>query len=244
MGPPLVVINGVSATSQDWDPAFVAALGSRNELRLIDNRGMGDSPDDGGPFTIADLAGDVAATLDAPTAVLGWSMGGFIAQQLALDRPELVTKLVLLSTAPGGPETGADPAVIDQLIDTSPPPDEQARRLLSLLFDDDFAQQVYAQAGDVIAAARAGLNQDLLDRQRAALDDWQHGGVADRLGQICVPVLVATGTADRVIPASNSLRLASGIRGAWLVQFPDGGHAFMAQYPEKLAGIINTFLAP
>ena len=56
--------------------------------------------------------------------------------------------------------------------------------------------------------------------------------------------LVATGTADRVIPASNSLRLAAAIRSAWLLQFPDGGHAFMAQYPEKLSGIINVFLAP
>jgi pimeloyl-ACP methyl ester carboxylesterase len=243
MAPSLVVINGLAATGQDWDPAFLAALAANNELRLLDNRGMGDSPDDGAPFTIADLAQDVAARLEEPAAVLGWSMGGFVAQQLALERPELVTKLVLLSTAPGGPETKADPEIVAALIDTSPPPDEQARRLLALLFDQEFAHEIYAQAGEVIASARARLNPNLLDRQRAALDGWSRHGVADRLKEISVPTLVATGTADRVIPPHNSLRLASGIRGAWLLQYPGGGHAFMAQYPEKLGGIINVFLA-
>jgi pimeloyl-ACP methyl ester carboxylesterase len=244
MAAPLVVINGLAATSADWDPRFISALASRNELLLLDNRGMGDAPDDGGPFTIADLAADIAAKLDEQAAVLGWSMGGFVAQRLALGHPELVTKLVLLSTTPGGPQTDSDPEVIDQLIDTSPPPEEQARRVLSLLFDDDFARAVYDQAGDLITAARAGLDPDLLRRQRSALDDWQRTGVTDRLAEISAPTLIATGTADRVIPPANSLRLASQIPGAWLLQFPGGGHAFMAQYPEKLAGLINAFLAP
>jgi pimeloyl-ACP methyl ester carboxylesterase len=242
--PPLVVINGLAATSQDWDPAFIAGLAGNHELLLIDNRGMGASADDGAPFSIADLAADVADVLTEPAAMLGWSMGGFIAQQLALEHPELVTKLVLLSTDPGGPETGGDREVIDQLIDTSPPPTEQARRLLSLLVDDDLARELYSQVGDVIAAARARLKADLLQRQRSALDEWHGQGVADRLAEISTPTLIATGTADRVIPSANSLRLASGIPGAWLLQFQGGGHAFMAQHPEKLSGIINAFLAP
>jgi pimeloyl-ACP methyl ester carboxylesterase len=244
MAPPLVVINGLAATSRDWDPTFIASLASGNELLLLDNRGMGSSPDDGAPFTIADLAADVAAELQEPAAVLGWSMGGFIAQQLALDHPELVTKLVLLSTDSGGPKAAGDPEAIDQLTDTSPPPAEQARRLLALVFDDEAAPALYEQFGELVAAARAGLNQDLLGRQRAALEDWHRNGVHDRLAQISVPTLVATGTADRVIPASNSLRIATAIGGSWLLRFPGGGHAFMAQYPEKLAGIINAFLAP
>jgi pimeloyl-ACP methyl ester carboxylesterase len=58
-----------------------------------------------------------------------------------------------------------------------------------------------------------------------------------------VPVLIAAGTEDIVIPASNALKLANAIPGAWLAQFPHGGHAFMAQYPRALADLINTFLA-
>lgn len=84
----------------------------------------------------------------------------------------------------------------------------------------------------------------MLNRQRSAVEEWHRTGGSDRLAEISVPALIATGTADRVIPATNSLRLATGIPGSWLLQFPDGGHAFMAQYPEKLAGIINAFLAP
>ena len=75
---------------------------------------------------------------------------------------------------------------------------------------------------------------------------WRIGterGVAGQLARISVPTLVATGTADRVIPATNSLRLATAIPGAWLLQFTNGGHAFMAQYPAALSNIVNEFLA-
>ena len=72
------MINGLAATKDDWDPSFIDGLASKNELLLLDNRGMGASVDDGSPFTIADLATDCArvidAALDRPVAVLGWSM--------------------------------------------------------------------------------------------------------------------------------------------------------------------------
>ena len=247
-GPPLIVINGLAATSQDWDPAFIEGLAARNELFLLDNRGIGASSDDGAPFAIVDLAGDCAATLDAvvsaPAAVLGWSMGGFIAQALALEHPEQVSKLVLLSTDSGGPNAElGDPDVLAQLIDLSPPPDEQARRLLRLMFDEELGSEQFAQVGRIVASARARLNQDLLNRQRSALDAWHIRGMADRLGEISVPTLVAAGTADRVIPARNSLSLAAGIPDSWLLRFRGAGHAFMAQHPNALSSMINEFVA-
>src|SRR5207247_8678143 len=87
-GPPIVLLNGFAATRLDWDPTFLAELAARHELVALDNRGVGDSPGDGQPFTIDDLAADVAGVLDAlgleRPAVLGWSMGGFLAQALAV----------------------------------------------------------------------------------------------------------------------------------------------------------------
>jgi pimeloyl-ACP methyl ester carboxylesterase len=83
----------------------------------------------------------------------------------------------------------------------------------------------------------------LIERQAAAMDTWHRNGVGNRLKQIMVPTLVATGTEDVVIPASNALKLVNAIPGAWLAQFPKGGHAFMAQYPRPLADLINGFLA-
>ena len=75
------------------------------------------------------------------------------------------------------------------------------------------------------------------------MDGWRHTGVASRLREIRVPVLIATGTWDIVIPASNALKVVNAIRDAWLTQFPHGGHAFIAQYPRALADRINSFLA-
>jgi pimeloyl-ACP methyl ester carboxylesterase len=112
-----------------------------------------------------------------------------------------------------------------------------------LLFPRDVAECFYRQFGDIVAAARAQLSPDLINRQAAAMDAWHRTGVGSRLREISAPVLIATGTKDVVIPSSNALKLVNAIPGAWLAQFQGGGHAFMAQYPRPLADLINAFLA-
>jgi pimeloyl-ACP methyl ester carboxylesterase len=104
------------------------------------------------------------------------------------------------------------------------------------------ATSFYREFGDIVAAARAQLSVELLKRQAAAMDVWHRDGVASRLREIRVPVLIAAGVEDIVIPASNAVKLVNAISGAWLAQFPHGGHAFMAQYPRALADLINSFL--
>jgi pimeloyl-ACP methyl ester carboxylesterase len=247
-GPPLLILNGLAATNADWDPAFIDALASGNELVLLDNRGIGASTDDGAEFDVAKLADDTARVIEAldlrPASVLGWSMGGFIAQALAVDHPTHVDRLVLLSTDPGGPDAElASSAVQARLTDMSGTPDDQARRLLSLVFPGDLADSVYREVGDLVAAARARLSPELVARQAAAMDAWHRDGTSNRLGELRSPVLVATGTEDIVIPASNALSLVNAIDGAWLARFAGGGHAFMAQYPHPLADLIHSFLA-
>jgi pimeloyl-ACP methyl ester carboxylesterase len=246
-GRPLVVLNGFAATSADWDPSFIDVLASSNELILVDNRGIGSSTDNGRPFDIAQLADDAARVIEMldveRPSVLGWSMGGFIAQRLALQYPDRINKLILLSTDPGG--ANADLASADvwsKLIDISGTPHQQARRLLSLVFPRAIAESIYCEFGDIVAAARAQLSPDLVNRQVAAMDAWHRTGIGNRLREINVPVLIATGTADIVIPPSNALRLVNAIPGAWLAQFNGGGHAFMYQYPRPLADLINSFL--
>ncbi len=246
-GQPLVMLNGLAATSADWDPSFIDRLASANELILLDNRGIGASTDNGAPFDIAQLADDTAQVIEAlefeRASVLGWSLGGFIAQTLALDHPARVDKLILLSTDPGGPDVElASPAVRSQLTDMSGTPHEQARRLLSILFPGDLAESIYREFGDIVAAARAKLSPDLVYRQAEAMDAWHRNGAGDRLRALSMPTLVGTGIQDIVIPASNALALVNAIPGAWLAQFTGGGHAFMAQYPRPLADLINGFL--
>ena len=247
-GRPLLVLNGFGATSADWDPSFIDRLASSNELILLNNRGIGGSTDDGQPFDIAKLADDAAHVIEAlgfeHTSVLGWSMGGFIAQTLAIQHRAHIDKLVLLSTDPGGIDADlASPDVWSKLVDTSGTPNEQARRLLFLLFPNDVAESFYREFGDMVAAARAQIPVELLKRQAAAMGAWHRNGLASQLREIRVPVLIATGTEDIVIPASNALKLVNTIPSAWLAQFPLGGHAFTAQYPRALADLINSFLS-
>jgi pimeloyl-ACP methyl ester carboxylesterase len=246
-GAPLVMLNGFAATSADWDPAFVGRLASSNELILLNNRGIGGSFDDGHPFDIENLADDCAQAVEIlgldRLSLIGWSMGGFIAQTFAVNHPDRVNKLVLLSTDAGGIDADvASPQVWSELFDCSGTPNEQARRLLFLLFPNDVAETFYRQFGNIVATARARLSVDVLNRQAAAVDAWHRKGLVEQLREINAPTLIATGTEDIVIPPSNALKLVNTIRGAWLAQFPHGGHAFMAQYPRSLADLINAFL--
>jgi pimeloyl-ACP methyl ester carboxylesterase len=243
-----VALNGFAATKDDWDPTFLEELARDRELIVIDNRGVGESPDDGEPFTVEDLAADVAGAIESldlgRPAVVGWSMGGFVAIALALGHPEAVDRLVLLSTSGGGTlTTRADDGVRERLRDLSGTPREQATRLISLLFASERAREIDAEFGDVMAAAREALPPDVVERQWRAMEAWERGDWAHDVGLISCPTLIATGEDDVVIPPANALALALAIPGSWLARFPDCGHGFVADHPQALARLIATFLS-
>ena len=96
--------------------------------------------------------------------------------------------------------------------------------------------------GDVVADARARLSPEWLDAQERAMAAWHLEPGADRLAAIRARVLIAWGAEDIVIPPENSALLAQALPGAWACPFAGGGHAFMAQEPERLAALINAFL--
>ena len=246
-GAPLVLVNGYAATKDDWDPGFLAALGRVSTVLLPDNRGVGSSPPVANDLSIGSMADDVLALMDAREIdvadVAGWSMGGFVAQELAARAPDRVRRLVLLSTDAGGPgAVTADPAVWAELIDHGGTPREQATRLLGLLFPAQLAAQLDAEVGDLVAAARAALPEPTLTAQEQAIARWHAEPAEARLAAITAPVLVAAGAADRVIPAANAQLLAAALPAARAAVFDGGGHAFMAQEPERLAALIGEAL--
>lgn len=245
--PPLLLINGYAATAADWDPTFIAALERSFELICPDNPGVGAAPlgELDGPLTIETMATDLETLLDARgierLSVAGWSMGGFIAQALAARAPQRVEALVLLSTDPGGPDAVlADPAVWAQLTDNSGTPREQATRLISLLFPPGVAAEIDRQFGDVVAAARAELSPAALAAQANAMAAWH--ATDQQPVDSAMPVLIAHGSEDIVIPPENSDRLAAHWPNSQVERFAGGGHAFMAQEPERLADLITSFL--
>lgn len=244
-GPPLLLVNGYAATAADWDPTFLAELGKSFRVICPDNRGVGDSqPGDLGELTIDAMAADLESLLDAleleRAPVAGWSMGGFVAQRLALRVPERVAALVLLSTDPGGPSAAlADMDVWDRLIDHSGTPREQATRMISLLFPLPLARDIDRQFGYIVADARASLSLQTLDAQEIAMDAWH--ATEQPAPASAPPVLVAHGSEDVVIPAANSGLLAARWDAARVERFDGGGHAFMAQEPIRLARLIADF---
>lgn len=245
---PLLLVNGYAATGADWDPSFVAALERSFELICPDNRGLGSSPpsDLDGPLTIETMAADLEALLDAreieELPIAGWSMGGFVAQALALRAPQRVEAMVLLSTDPGGPDAVlAEPAVWSRLTDCTGTPREQATRLISLLFPAPLAADIDREFGEVVATARAALSPSVLKAQEEAMVAWH---AQEPPFPLADPprVLAACGSEDVVIPAENTDLLAARWPDCWVERFAGGGHAFMAQEPERLAALITSFL--
>lgn len=242
MAPALLLLNGYAATGADWDPAFRGRLDEAFEVIAPDARGMGAAELGQEEMTIELLAADALELLDARrverATVAGWSMGGFVAQQIAAAAPERVSGLALLATDPGAEAEPADPGVWARLTDHSGEPIEQARRLCGLLFPPAFGAAVFERFGQVLADARAALDPAALSAQEAAMDAWHASPGAERLAAIEAPTVVVAGSEDVVIPAANARLLADGIDGARAEQLPGCGHALMAQRPDRCGELI------
>lgn len=239
-GEPLLLVNGYAATADDWDPGFLQALGGSFEVLCPDNRGVGGSdlgdPDD---VSIDSMAADLEALMGEHgierTMLAGWSMGGFVAQCLAERVPDRISGLALLGTDPGGGQAvSCTGEVWRKLTDRSGTAREQATRLISLLFPPDLAAVIDRDFGDLVAQARAALKPEALTAQERAMGAWKRTP-RESERDTAMPVLLAHGGVDVVIPPENLERLAQRFPAARTQLFPGGGHAFMAQEPKRLA---------
>ena len=234
-GPPLVLIMGYGWTMEGWDPRLVHALARHNRVVMFDNSGVGRTEDLPPPLTIDAMADQTSALIDTLRLgrpdVLGWSMGGMIAQALAILHPAQVRRLVLCATYPG---TGA-----------AVPPSQAA-----LQAGSDFpANQVQAYAAFTAAvseypaapAASAGAK----GAQGIASADWQDGidAAGHKVAEISVPTLIADGTDDQLDPVANDHILARLIPRARLVLYPDAGHGFLFQDGTPFASLVDSFLS-
>ncbi|MBU1042222.1 MAG: alpha/beta hydrolase [Proteobacteria bacterium] len=233
-GRPLLLVTGFAATMDMWDPAFVRSLAANHRVILMDNRGMGVSKAPDGPLSINQMARDAIGLLDAlgiaRADVLGWSMGGCIAQEMALARPNLVASLILYSTM--GDSTGILP-VLDRMAAMTPAQLQQA------LFPKAWADahpDVFAR----LPARTRPPDMNIIARQYAAIGQWR-GALRD-LPSLRCPVLLLGGLDDWVTPPERLRQLAQAIPGAQLEMLPQSGHWMMHQYPQQMAWLINAFL--
>jgi len=247
-GAPLLLLNGYAGTAADWDPNFLDALGAHFEVVLPDNRGMGTSTwgDDAESLTISSMADDILALADdlsLPTfALVGWSMGGFIAQAIARRAPQRIIGLALLATDAGGSGAVlADPEVWARLTDTTGTDREQATRLLGVLFPPDLAAELDGQVGPLVAEARAALDPAVLRAQEAAMAWWPETEPAPTPPN-APRTLVACGALDAVIPPANAQILADRWSATMPITYEGCGHALMAQVPFDLASQLAAHL--
>jgi len=247
-GPPLLLLNGYSGTAADWDPTLLAVLGATTTVVAPDHQGVGgSSAGDLGRLTIDSMADDALVVLDHLAAirvpVVGWSMGGMVAQSFARRHPDRVSALVLLGTDGGGPGAVApDAGVWNRLMDRTGTPRDQATRLLHLLFPPDVARSVDRLFGEDVAEARAALSPEALAAQQRAITAWHAVDPGPPVAPV-PPVLVAAGAEDVVIPPANADLLAERWGTTRVERFAGGGHAFMAQEPEALGALITSFIA-
>jgi pimeloyl-ACP methyl ester carboxylesterase len=241
-GPPLVMITGYPTTMEDWDPRLVDALAKHYRVVIFDNAGIGDTQQLPGPLTIDAMARQTGALIEtlrlSRPDVLGWSMGGMIAQALAVLDPSQVRRLVLCATFPG---TGAivPSATITALTRLAP------QQVETVLFPPNQAKAYNAYAAAISGYPPAAApSKAVLAAQRRAVTQWWTGKdpAGRKTAAISAPTLIADGTADWVDPLANARALARLIPGAKLVLYPDAAHAFLFQDATQFAAAVGSFL--
>ena len=244
-GHPLVMIRGVGSNADHWYEQ-VPILSKKYQLLVFDNRGIARTSDPGGSFSTKDMAADTVALMEAvgikKAHVLGYSMGGMIAQELALAYPAKISGLILVATDCG----------ISLRIEARP---EYSRLFTEMIrlgtneaktaaADCLFAKQTFESRPDIIqryaeVSLRFSASRKTLERQWEAIT--RHDACS-RLQNITAPTLVITGSEDVLIPPENARTLAERIPNAQLRLIDGGGHLFVVEQPQQFNEAAFGFL--
>jgi 3-oxoadipate enol-lactonase len=245
-GFPVLMIQGLGGRAADWG-SVPAALATDFEVITVDNRGTGRSAKPDEPYTLEQMADEAVGVLDvlghAQAHVVGLSMGGMIAQLVALRHPRRVTRLVLIATTPGGPHTTppTDAALAALMPDLTQPPAEIIRASVQAITAPGFADahpDVVRQAVDTALAAPTPQHVFLRQMQAIMSSDRY-----DRLAEISLPTLVIHGDVDPLVPHANGETLAGRIPGARLRTMRNCGHLVMWEQPTELSAALREFLS-
>lgn len=250
-GTPIVLIPGYVTDITSWDRQFLATLAKKHQLIVFNNRNVGGSSVRSDHYESQDLAKDTYQLIEKlrlrKPAVLGISMGGMIAQQLAVLYPNKIGSLILINTAIAGKQSVHPNPNIEKMM-LNMPRSKLSRYMTAIkLF---FPASERTQMGFALAFDRffpknyTEIDPDsVISQQRCLVLQWtKDDATARKIAHLNLPVLILNGTADEVIPPINSDILASTIPYAKLKRWQNGGHAMIYQYPESIANTINEFI--
>jgi pimeloyl-ACP methyl ester carboxylesterase len=247
-GEPVILIGGFCMVKESWE---LQVVGLSKHFRVIsfDNRGVGETTVPSRPFTIADMAADAVGLMDAldidSAHVFGVSMGGLIAQVLALDYPDRVERVALGCTSHGG-RHAVQPRkeVMEVLAKASDPTmraEEAVRTRLPVVLSDPFIRREPERVEEFVQlSARHWPTPEGAAGQMGALSVFN---VKKRLGEIRCPVLAITGSEDRMMPPENSRLLAEGIGGAEHYTVDGAGHSFFFEKPDEVNEVLIDFFS-
>ncbi|MEA2732205.1 MAG: hypothetical protein QOF70_6680 [Acetobacteraceae bacterium] len=252
-GPPLLLMQHFRAGMDSWDPTVTDGLAGARQVILFDNAGVasssGETPDN--IEAMADHAAAFIHALGLPQIdLLGFSIGGYVAQALVLRHRALVRRLILVGTAPRGGEPTQDSKYLEWGASTDPATGEPGLdAFLYLFFRPSAASRAAAQAFwerrhlRKVDADRPTTPQTM-SAQRTAIADWRkiHGERFAQLRGITQPTLVVNGSHDVMVPTVNSFTLSQGIPNAQLIIYPDSGHGSLFQYPDLFVAHGRMFL--
>jgi pimeloyl-ACP methyl ester carboxylesterase len=248
--PPLLLFQRYRGTLDHWDPAFLDVLAAERRVIVFDSAGVSLSTGIVSPT----VEGMAAAGIDfvealgvAQVDVLGWSLGGYVAQTVALDRPDLVRRLVVAGSGPG-------------CVPGSPERDPRVRELASadVITDDDYlwlffglsaegrrrGRESLARLEPRLRASHAVVTPEAWRNQLRAIERWCAGERTawPRLGELEMPVLVANGAHDVMIDARDSFAMSQRLEHGTTVLYSDAGHGFLFQHPLEFGRVVLDFL--
>ena len=246
-GTPLVLLQHFSGNIDAWDPAVVNALAADRPVIAFDNAGVGRSTGQT-PDNVAAMARDAVNFINllglSEVDLLGFSLGGCVAQQIAAEQGGLVRKLILVGTAPKGGEEHLLAVLHDAFSQTAPPDPR-----LPLFFTKSAASQTaglaFLKRTKVRTEDRDTDNGSAVTNPQAtALITWCATPDPEQaiLRAITQPALVVSGSHDTMLPADNAYAMFKALSNAQLVLYPDSSHGALFQYPELFVGHVRTFL--
>ncbi|GGM88379.1 alpha/beta hydrolase [Dyadobacter beijingensis] len=248
-GIPLVMLSSLGSAMDDWDPAITNGLAAQQQVILFDNKGVGSSTGET-PATITGMAADAVTFIKAlgysKVNLMGFSMGGFITQQVLLTEPGLVNRVILTGTGPKGSAGLSDlPKIIALTANLTP-----EETFLTFGFTKSEASLKAGRASYERIQKRqtnrdAALSQQAGGAQLTAVLAWAqpYPNALQELKAVQQPVLFAQGKNDVPVPVGNAVNASESIPNARLVIYPDAGHAAFCQYATEFVQEANAFLS-
>jgi len=245
---PLILLSPLGSTLDDWDPAIIDGLATTSTVIVFDNKGVGSSTGKT-PASIAAMAHDATSFIKAlgyrKVDLLGFSMGGFIAQEIIETEPQLVNRLILVGTGPQGSEGLSE---IGRKLSSADSLTPEELFLAGFFAPSEHSRELGKQSFARIQAKKDGrslpLSKESFGAEFTAVLGWAQPDPKgfERARSVTTPVLIFGGQYDFFIPVVNPVNLYQTLPNARLVLLPDAGHASFFQYPELFVQESTNFL--